>query len=293
MTGTVLILGASGKIGRHASAAFNAAGWTVRAYDRQAGDMTRQAAGAQVIVNGLNPPNYHNWGELIPQITAQVIEAARSSGATVVVPGNVYVFGDTAGVWSETTPHCPVSRKGRIREEMEQTYAQSGVQTILLRSGDFISGTAGDLDLMGVMHLRSLSRGVATALGPADTMHAFGYLPDWAECAVRLAEKRAELPVWTDVCLGGANFTINELARVLSDALGQPLQVKEFGWWQLRLAAPVWELARELMEMRYLWDTPHSLDQSKLNALLPDFRNTDLRTVMCAGLPLDRLRQAA
>ncbi len=285
MSGTVLIIGASGKIGRHARTAFERAGWTVRAYDRNAGDMARQARGAEVIVNGLNPPNYHNWATLIPQITFQVIDAARSSGATVIVPGNLYVFGDTAGVWSETTPHRPTSRKGHIRARMEQTYARSGVQTILLRAGDFISGTPGDTDLMGVMHLRNLRRGVITALGPADTMHAFGYLPDWAECAVRLAEKRADLPVWTDVCLGGANFTMNDLASVLAETLGRPLRVKEFGWWQMRLAAPVWELARELQEMRYLWSTPHSLDQSKLRALLPDFRNTDLHRVMRAACP--------
>ena len=56
MTKTVLILGASGKIGRHSAAAFQKAGWTVRAYDRKTESMTRAAMGADVIVNGLNPP---------------------------------------------------------------------------------------------------------------------------------------------------------------------------------------------------------------------------------------------
>jgi NADPH:quinone reductase-like Zn-dependent oxidoreductase len=59
-TGTVLILGASGKIGHHASRAFAAAGWVVRHYDRASGDMVAAARGADVIVNGLNPPAYHN-----------------------------------------------------------------------------------------------------------------------------------------------------------------------------------------------------------------------------------------
>ena len=44
--------------------------------------------GADVIDNGLNPPNYHNWAKLIPQITADVIAAAKASGATVLLPGN-------------------------------------------------------------------------------------------------------------------------------------------------------------------------------------------------------------
>src|SRR5690554_4114169 len=130
MTGTVLVLGANGKIGHHAALAFQAAGWQVRRYARGS-DMTAAAMGADVIVNGLNPPNYHNWARLIPQITAQVIAAARASGATVILPGNVYNFGAIGGVWSEDTPHRPVSRKGHIREEMEAAYRASGVQVIV------------------------------------------------------------------------------------------------------------------------------------------------------------------
>jgi len=46
MTKTVLVLSASGKIGRHSSEAFSQAGWNVRAYDRRAGSMRAQAASA-------------------------------------------------------------------------------------------------------------------------------------------------------------------------------------------------------------------------------------------------------
>ena len=91
MTQTVLILGGSGKIGTHCAAAFQAAGWDVRQFDRSTDNMVQSAQGVDVIVNGLNPANYHNWDETIPAITRDVIAAARSCGATVIVPGNVYV----------------------------------------------------------------------------------------------------------------------------------------------------------------------------------------------------------
>lgn len=55
----------------------------------------------------------------------------------------------------------------------------------------------------------------------------------------------------------------------------------------MTLASPVWEMARELREMRYLWDTDHRLDGAKLARLLPDFQPTDMATVMLAGLPGD------
>ena len=74
MTQTALILGARGKIGRHFTTAFRAAGWQTRAFVRGT-DMTQAARGCDVIVNGLNPPNYHDWARQLPAITAEVINA--------------------------------------------------------------------------------------------------------------------------------------------------------------------------------------------------------------------------
>ena len=107
MTQTVLILGASGKIGRYSEEAFPRAGWHVKRWDRQREDLREAARGVSVIVNGLNPPRYHDWARLIPAYTAQVIAAAKASGATVIVPGNVYNMGARGGEWSESTPHEP------------------------------------------------------------------------------------------------------------------------------------------------------------------------------------------
>ena len=157
MTKTVLILGASGKIGAHSAKAFRDAGWTVRRY-RRGTDMAEAARGCDVVVNGLNPPAYHDWDRQIPRLTAQVIEAARASDASVILPGNVYHFGAQGGEWSEATPARPCARKGRIRQEMEQDYAASGVQAIVLRAGNFIDPDGND-DVMRTLLLRDIRRG--------------------------------------------------------------------------------------------------------------------------------------
>ena len=62
MPNTVLILGASGKIGQNAARAFANAGWNVRNYDRKSNDMTTAARGVKVIINGLNYPRDHKTG---------------------------------------------------------------------------------------------------------------------------------------------------------------------------------------------------------------------------------------
>ena len=55
-------------------------------------------------------------------------------------------------------------------------------------------------------------------------------------------------------------------------------------WWLVHLAAPVWEMARELVEIRYLWRTSHSIDPAPLAKLLPDFRVTPFDDVLRAEL---------
>lgn len=285
MPPTALILGPSGKIGNHAASAFWNGGWQVRDY-RRGTDMTAAARGCDVIVNGLNPPNYHDWARQIPAITDQVLAAARASGATVILPGNVYVYSDPGGIWSETTPHKPVSRKGRIRMEMEQAYRDSGVPTINLRAGNFIDPERNG-DVMSHLLLRNIARGRITAMGDPDVDQAYCYLPDWAEAARQLADRRGSLARYEDIPFPGHTFTVTQLKSALEAELGRPLRIERFPWWAMALAAPFWELARELREIRYLWDLPHRLDGSKLDRLLPGFAHTDLRDVLRSALPRD------
>ena len=286
MPNIVLILGASGKIGQNAAQAFTNAGWIVRNYDRKSENMTAAAHGVDCIVNGLNPPNYHNWAKTIPAITKQVIAAAKASGATVIIPGNVYNFGDTPGVWSEATPQRPNTVKGRIRVEMEEVYRASGVRTIVLRAGNFIDPDRSD-DVMGLLYFRAIKKDKLTAVGRPDALQAMCYLPDWAEAAVQLAERRAELANFEDIPFPGHSFTVLELQDALQNHLGRGIKIVRFPWRMFTLLSPFWELARELNEMRYLWNTSHQLSGEKFNRLLPNFVPTDLRRAMFAGLPND------
>ena len=285
MSQTVLILGASGLFGSHAANAFQDAGWTVRRYQRGT-DMARAAMGADVIVNAMNPPKYHNWAKLIPAITADAIAAARASGATLLVAGNVYVYGTAPGPWGPDTPHHPNTRKGRIRATMEATYANAatqGVRTIMLRGGDFIA-PKDPRTILNMITLKPLAKGAITAFGTPTTPRAYAYLPDLARAAVALADIRADLPAFADVPFAGLTLSMADLAAEITAQTGKPLRINRFNWWQIQLLAPFWELARELLEMRYLFDLPHSLAPETLARLLPDFKTTPLRQVVAEHL---------
>lgn len=280
MTGIVLVLGASGLFGSRVAQAFAAAGWTVRKF-RRGTDMITAAIGADIIVNGLNPPMYHDWARLIPQITGQVIAAARASGATLIVPGSVYNYGDQPGPWGPQTPQRPNTRKGRIRVAMEASYRAAGVPVILLRGGDFLDETKSTTAISSVV-LKAATKGKIALFGAADVPRAYAYLPDMARAAVMLAEMRSQLPQFADIPLAGLTFSMTDMREELQRQTGRNFRFTAFPWWFMRLAAPFWELARELPEMRYLFETPHRLDAAPMAALLPDFRATSFPDVMAA-----------
>jgi hypothetical protein len=55
-------------------------------------------------------------------------------------------------------------------------------------------------------------------------------------------------------------------------------------WRALRLAAPFWPMGREVLEMRYLWETPHRIDGARLRAALPELRETPLEAALRAAV---------
>ena len=140
---------------------------------------------------------------------------------------------------------------------------------------------------MSLFLITGIAKGKLASAGPKDIVTTYCYLPDWAQAAVGLAEKRAELASFEDVPFPGHAFSIEQLRSTLQDTLGRPVRLSPFPWWFMTLASPFWELARELSEMRYLWTIDNTLSGTKLARLLPDFHPTELRHVMLAGLPVE------
>ncbi|TMV07135.1 epimerase [Ruegeria sediminis] len=284
MTQTVLVLGKSGRFGRNAAKAFAKSGWSVRGFDRRTDNLMIAAQGADVIVNAWNPP-YPDWASQLPGLHRKVIEAAAASGSTVIVPGNVYVFGaGTPGPWSGATPHQARNPLGRIRIEMEEGYRASNVRTIILRAGDFIDTETSGNWFDRVM-IKPLARGRFIYPGDPDVPHAWGYLPDLARAAVALAEMRGELPRFADVPFAGYTLTGRQIAEALSRNTGREVSVARMKWWPVQLARPFWRLAPHLIEMRYLWNTPHCLDGTFFDTLVGDFVQTDIEAALRTAIP--------
>jgi nucleoside-diphosphate-sugar epimerase len=302
---TIVILGAAGRLGDASATAFLEAGWRVRglvrgrkgaqlhpdvewieadAEDRAA--LVAACSGAAVVLNALNP-DYTAWDEKLMPLAHNVIAACEASGATQLLPGNVYNFG--YGVrpgMAEDMAQTPSTPKARVRIAMEDLFrrraAEVGVQTLVLRAGDFYGGRrpGGWLDMFILGKLR---RGIFTWPGPMDVPHAFAYLPDLARGFVALAEVRRDRPAFDCFHFPGHTLTGTEMLSATERAVGHGLAVKHVAWTLMKAGGLFVPILREVAAMSYLWRKPHSLDGAKLAATVGVLPSTE---------PVDAIRQA-
>ncbi|MGH7022213.1 MAG: NAD-dependent epimerase/dehydratase family protein [Caulobacteraceae bacterium] len=300
---TALIIGATGSFGAHALVALLRHGWTVRALARdpeaarrRAGeqmpvewikgdamneaDVIAAAGGASVIVHGANPPRYQRWRQLALPMLASTIAAAKASGARIVLPGTVYNYAPDAGAHiAEDAPQAPVTRKGKVRVEMEdmlRAASKAGVRSLVMRAGDFFGPAAPN---SGLLWLTNRKGGRVTSvyrIGPVG--HAFAYLPDLAETLARLLDREDELADFETFhfaghWLAGDDALGEAVRRVTGD---DRIPIRSFPWLVVYAAGPFVGFMREMAEMRYLWTKPIGMDESKLRAFLGEVPSTPL-----------------
>jgi nucleoside-diphosphate-sugar epimerase len=299
---TALIIGATGSFGAHAMCALIRRGWTIRALARdpkaaaaKAGahmpvewiagdamnpeDVVAAARGAGVIVHAANPPRYRNWPRVVLPMMASTIAAAKARGARIVLPGTVYNYAPTAGAAiTEDAPQTPVTRKGKIRAEMEAMLRQAstaGAKVLILRAGDFF-GPAAPNSALDWLTQRKAGR-VTGVYSPGPAPHAFAYLPDLAETLGRLLEREDELADFETFHFAGHWLEKADLTAAARAATGDArIPMKPFPWLAVHAMAPFNTTMRELLEMRYLWEKPIGLDDGKLRAFLGDIPATPL-----------------
>lgn len=321
---TIAILGANGRLGRAAARAFLDAGFEVRAVarggtlapelagamaatadalDREA--LIRATKGADIVFNGLSPV-YSDWSTCLP-MAHNVMAACRANGAWHLFPGTIYNYGSPLpALLSEETPQNPTTEKGRIRVAMERLFraeAEAGhVRTVVLRAGDFFGGK-GMGAWFDLVSAAKITGGVYTAAGPAELVHEWAYLPDFADAFVALACKLDSLGAYEALHLPGHAVTDIQMKAAAERAVGHKLAMASMPWWMLRLGGPFVPMWRAIASMSYLRFEPHRLVSTRLEAIIGKIPRTPLDQAVrqalidlgatVAGGPVEQSAQAA
>ena len=297
-----LVLGATGGFGGAMVRALLAHGQQVRALVRDPsrarlptgvevvhGDvldfakLTEAAKGCKSVTHGVNVP-YAQWQPTLLNATDNAIEAAAQAGATLVFPGNIYVF---KSIYEVPLPplsgtldvNDPPNKKGRLRvqieEQLEQNVEMRGARTLVVRTVEYY-GPGVDNGLVGPMFRNALAGKPVPWFVNGKAGHVFTYIDDVAQVATRLL-LRDDRPLWDVVNVAGDCVTATDWAHALAKAAGQPpAGVRMMPRWQVRLAGLFDADAREFAELLHQWEAPILLDDSATRAALPKWSPTPM-----------------
>lgn len=304
---TILILGARGRFGLATARAFADAGWRVLAQMRPGAVVPHEAEGdkritwlsldltgteaivqaskgASVVVHALNPPYTDTaWRAQALAMLDNALAIAQVLRATLMMPGNIYNFGATMPrVLREDTLQSAQTVKGQIRIAMEQKLLDSGVRSIVIRAGDFFGSGKGTWFDSAIV--RDIAKGQFVYPGHPDRATAWAYLPDLARTFVAVASRSAQLKPFELFHFKGFSITGQQWVDALTPIArtqgwvkpGESVKFSRLPWAIIRIGAlfnPTWAA---LMEMRYLWETPHELPNDKLCALIGPEPHTPL-----------------
>jgi dTDP-4-dehydrorhamnose reductase len=234
--GRALVIGASGQVGREASAALRAAGLDVvgtsasrpapglvpldlRRLDEARVTVRDAAADLVVLASALTAVDRcEEEPELARAMNAEapaaIAEAARASGGRTVFLSTEYVFDGRAGPYDEDAPPSPVSVYGRTKLEGERAVLRADPANLALRTTVVYSFHPGDKNF--VMQLDALLGAGRRMRVPHDQVSSPTYAPDLGRAIATLASgtARGVLNAAGPDVLGRYDFAVRA-ARIL------------------------------------------------------------------------------
>jgi len=226
--------------------------------------------GMDIVVHAAAVP-YPEWPQLVPLLAENALAAAEASGATLVFPGNVYVYGRPRSRFvTEDHPQEPQTVKGRIRLGIERRFLQAHQEGRV----DLVLPRFPDVYGPGGMHddLRPVFEGALTGKPcrwplDADALHEFILNDDAAEAILKLVGTPASHGRAVQVP-GARPIVARDFIRLVYAAAGssEP-SVRVFGRGMYRLVGLFNKMARSAYEMAYLFEDPILLDGSLYRSL--------------------------
>jgi nucleoside-diphosphate-sugar epimerase len=167
---------------------------------------------------------------------------------------------------------------------------KSGVRSFVIRAGDFFGSGKGTWFDQAIV--KGITKGEFTYPGDQDIPTAWAYLPDLARTFVAVATQRAKLPAFETLHFAGHSITARDWMRVLTPIAqasawvktGESVRYKVLPWALIKLGGLLIPSWADLVEMRYLWQTPHRLDNTKLQGLLGAEPHTPLHIAAAHAL---------
>ena len=247
---------------------------------------TRAAAfGAAALYFCAQPP-YHRWTQEFPPLQTAVIDAARDSGARLIVAENLYCYGPVSEPMTEALPLRPNTRKGHVRaamnEALMEAHGRGEVDVAVARGSDFFGpGVAGSA--VGERLFGAIAAGrPAEVYGDPAQPHSYTFVRDFGEAlAILGTDARSSGQVWH--VPNAPAVSTEAFVRLAARLVGTAPRLRRVGVLPLRLFGLFVPPAREMIEMLYEFDRPFVVDHAKFAGTFGDI-STPLESALSQTL---------
>lgn len=224
------------------------------------------ADGAVALYNCVNPPAYHRWTQLWPPMAATFLEAARRSGATLAITGNLYPYGPVDGAMVEGMPDAGTGEKARVRAAMWAealaAHERGEIRVVEVRGSDYMGAGVGANGHVPRVVPRALRGKSVQVFGSPDQPHTWTDVLDVARTLVAVSTNAS---TWGRVWHVPSNppRTQTEAVNDVCAAMGRPaVRVRPMPRALVRLLGPVVPTIGALQENAYQFERPYVLDSS-------------------------------
>jgi nucleoside-diphosphate-sugar epimerase len=239
--------------------------------------------GARAVYHCMNPAyDAKTWARVLPVLQENLVSAAGSVGARLVVLENLYMLGSPrSGTMNEDTPFRPQSRKGEVRarlaEALLEAHSKGRVQAVSGRASDFYGPYGTETHFGERFWVPAIAGKRAEFLPRLDTRHSYNFIPDVARGLALLGTGPEEIVgrPWMLPCAPAE--TSRDLIHRFSAALGEEIRPRGLPRPLIRILGVFIPILKEVGETLPQWDSDYVVDDSRFRAQFR-FGGTSLQT---------------
>ncbi len=229
----------------------------------------KQAARGASMVYNCTAPDYSTklWTTQLPILWGNILEAAASQKAKLVIGDNLYMYDQLGTNIHEDLPMQSSTGKGKARIavalQMLQAHKKGLVQVALVRGADFFGAYAADQSQFGTRVIPPMLQGKsAQMLGNLELPHSMTYIKDFGTAIVAVAAAEdAYGQAWH--VPNAPTISRRAMLEQLAQIIGKPLQVQVMPKFLMSALGLFVAPLREVGEMMYQFEQPYIVNHDK------------------------------
>jgi len=212
--------------------------------------------------------NHKTWQRDWPTVMRNVINACKAANAKLIFFDNVYPYGIVKGKIDEDTPFNPVSKKGKIRAEIDtmllNEMRNGTINAIIARAADFYGSGCIDKSIPNSLVFSRLKKKQTPQwLANAGVPRSLTYIPDAAKAIYILSQHPEAFNKTWILPTAAPPLTGRQFIQLAAKYMHAQDKVQVIPKWVVGIASLFNPMMKEIHEMMYQDQYGYRLDSAR------------------------------